>query len=278
MFEGKTLFIATRHHKEQVLAPLLEKVLGVCCVTDPSLDTDALGTFSGEVPRKSDPLQTAREKCRMGMAKSGCDLILASEGSFGPHPHLYFVPGNEELLLLMDVKNELEISAHTLSADTNFSGQDVSLESELLAFAQRARFPSHGLILRKSQDETEGMVKGITGQDQLLHAFNALKAQYGSAYVETDMRALYNPTRMRVIGEAAQQLLARIASRCPRCQAPGFWVSEAIPGLPCGQCGRPTRSAYAHLYRCLKCPFQEKRVFPHQKTQEDPGYCDFCNP
>ncbi len=278
MFEGRSLFIATRHCKEQVLAPLLEQSLGVRCFTDPGLDTDALGTFSGEVPRKSDPLQTAREKCRMGMEKSGCDLVLASEGSFGPHPHLFFVPGNEELLLLIDAKNDLEIRAHCLSADTNFGGQEVFYESELLEFARGARFPSHGLILRKSQDETDGMAKGITDQNRLLYVFKDLKTQYGAAYVETDMRALYNPTRMRVIGEAAQQLLTRIQSLCPRCQSPGFWVSEAIPGLPCSQCGRPTRSTYAHLYQCQKCHFQEKREFPHQKTWEDPGYCDFCNP
>ena len=37
--------IATKHKKEEVIAPILEKELGVICVTPIGLDTDKLGTF-----------------------------------------------------------------------------------------------------------------------------------------------------------------------------------------------------------------------------------------
>jgi len=47
MFERRRLIIATKHQKEQVIAPLLENTLGVSCFIDESFDTDTLGTFSG---------------------------------------------------------------------------------------------------------------------------------------------------------------------------------------------------------------------------------------
>lgn len=67
MFKGRNLLIATKHEKEKVIAPILEKELGVKCVVATNLDTDALGAFTGEVERKDDPVTTARNKCIMAM-------------------------------------------------------------------------------------------------------------------------------------------------------------------------------------------------------------------
>lgn len=50
-FQGRDWVIATRHGKEAVLAPILENALGLRITVPPDLDTDVLGTFSGEVPR-----------------------------------------------------------------------------------------------------------------------------------------------------------------------------------------------------------------------------------
>ena len=60
MFHNRRLIIATQHHKEKVIAPLFEEKLGVHCFTDSQLNTDVLGTFSGEVERNNDPITTAR--------------------------------------------------------------------------------------------------------------------------------------------------------------------------------------------------------------------------
>ncbi|MBA9076754.1 hypothetical protein [Rufibacter quisquiliarum] len=54
-FEGRTLVIATMHRKEEVIAPLAEKYLGVTCQVPLHFDSDALGTFSGEVERTQPP-------------------------------------------------------------------------------------------------------------------------------------------------------------------------------------------------------------------------------
>jgi hypothetical protein len=57
MFQGRKLLVATKHQKEQVIAPILEKEFAVQCYTSDSFDTDLLGTFSGEVKEKNDALK-----------------------------------------------------------------------------------------------------------------------------------------------------------------------------------------------------------------------------
>ena len=277
-FEGRTLVIASMHRKEEVLKPILEQGLGTLVQVAEGLNTDLLGTFSGEVARLADPLTTARKKCELALDLSGCDLALASEGSFGPHPAAFFLPANEEWLLLVDRKNNLEIHARHLSLETNFSGQEFSSLEELNAFASKVGFPSHGLILRKSKEELTGMHKGITDPQQLRTSAEQLLESQKSGYVETDMRAMFNPSRMQVIGETAQLLLQKLNSHCPSCQFPGFSVTSAEQGLPCSLCGTPSSAALAHLLVCSHCQHEAKVSFPHGKKTEDPQYCQVCNP
>lgn len=277
MFAGRKLAIATMHGKEKAIAPPLEKALGVTCITA-ALDTDTLGTFTGEIERTLDPVAAAREKCMQAMELTGCDMAVASEGSFGPHPFLFFVPADEEYLVFIDRKNGLEISVKELSTATNFAGQETRTEAELLAFAERVQFPSHGLILRPDKGAATGIVKGITQKEQLLAAFRQLMAAQGKVYAETDMRAMYNPSRMAVIETAAVKLAEKINSACPRCNTPGFGITDAKPGLPCSWCGAPTRSTLSFIYRCSHCNFVQEAMYPHGKQAEDPMYCDFCNP
>ena len=56
MFSGRKLLIATKHQKEKAIAPILEKELGVIAILASNLDTDVLGTFTGEIERKEDPI------------------------------------------------------------------------------------------------------------------------------------------------------------------------------------------------------------------------------
>ena len=277
-FEGRQLVIASMHQKEQVLQPLLEASLKVTVSVAYGLNTDLLGTFSGKIARIADPLTTARKKCELAMDLSGCDLAIGSEGFFGAHPSAFFLPANEEWLLLLDRKNGLEIHARHLSTATNFAGQAFSNLEELNDFANKVGFPSHGLILRRSKDELEGILKGITDPDQLRTAALQLLETQGAGFVETDMRAMYNPSRMQVIQETAELLLQKLNSFCPSCQLPGFAVTSAVPGLPCSLCGTPSSAALAHLLVCNHCQHQEKVDFPHGKKTEDPQYCQVCNP
>ncbi len=278
MFKGRRVVIATKHHKEKVIAPLFEKAFGLHCFTPENFDTDLLGTFTGEVERKDDPMITLRNKCLQAMELTNCDLGIASEGSFGPHPTMPYVHADDEFLIFIDQKKDLEIIERELSIKTNFNGTQVKTKEELIRFANHVKFPAHGLIIQKSADDSSEIIKGITNWDLLNESFQLFLKKYGEAYVITDMRALYNPTRMEVIKKAAEKLVNKINSCCPYCQTPGFGITDAKRGLPCELCRLPTRSVLSYIYVCKKCSFRKEETYPNQKKYEEPTYCDFCNP
>ncbi len=278
LFSGRKLIIATKHKKERVISPIFTEALAVICFTDDRLDTDELGTFTGEIERLDNVLGTARKKCMMAMELSGCDMAVASEGSFSPHPTLGFIHADDELLLFVDQKHHLEIAVRELSTNTNFNGEKIDSEKDLLSFAKRTKFPGHGLIVRRAPENNTDMVKGITDYATLKNVFYSLISKYGSAYVETDMRAMFNPTRMDVIQLTAQKLTDKINSSCPMCSTPGFGAVSAKPGLPCCNCGFPTKSTLLHAYQCVKCNYNENRFYPNGKRTEEPTFCDNCNP
>jgi hypothetical protein len=278
MFAGRNLIIATKHKKEQVIAPILEKAFGVNCIVPIEFDTDQLGTFSGEKERMDDPITTVRKKCKIAMESFHCDLGIASEGSFIPHPTLYFVPADDEFLIFIDKKNELEIIVRELSTNTNFNSAEVTSEEELLEFCTKVKFPTHGVILKDENIGFSVCEKGITEKEILLRTFHRILEYRGKVFVETDMRAMFNPTRMSVIENATHKLVNKINSRCPACNAPGFSIAEAKPGLPCRLCNTPTRSTLSLVYKCLKCSFVKTEMHPSGKLTEDPMYCDKCNP
>lgn len=277
MFRGRNLVIATMHEKEKVIAPILENKLGVKCRVALNLDTDKLGTFSGEVERKDDPITTARTKCLLAMKLTNFDLAVASEGSFGEHPSVFFAQADDEFLLFMDQKNDLEIIVRELSTDTNFNATEIKSEKELRDFAAKALFPSHGLILRKHKDDYSNLKKGIMNWPILFDSYHQLNTN-GIAFVETDMRALYNPTRMKVIEKATTKLAEKINSHCPECSCPDFGITDSKPGLPCEWCGFPTSSTLSYSYTCQKCNFIKEEKFPNKKIKENPMHCDRCNP
>lgn len=277
LFLGRELVIATMHKKENVIGPLVASKLGVRPFAPENINTDSLGTFTGEVERKADPLTTARQKCEIAMELTGCDLAIASEGSFGMHPSLIFVPGNEELVILIDKKNNLEIIGKKLSTETNFDAQLCENWEDLEAFAKKVHFPEHGLIIRNTQNDITQIHKGISNWVDLKKAFEQIKKNYNHAYVETDMRALYNPTRMNVISEATENMLYKALTTCEKCNTPGFGVTDIIQGLPCESCNEPTQSIMFFVNGCTKCGFSIKSPNP-DKISEDPMYCNYCNP
>ena len=253
MFQGRNLLIATKHKKEKVIAPILESQLGVKCFVAFDLDTDKLGTFTGEIER-------------------------IGEGSFGSHPSIFFAAADDEFLVLIDKKNNIEISTRELSLETNFNGSEIKTLEELQEFATKSNFPSHGLILRKSKEELEEITKGILNEKLLNETFFELIKNHGTAYIETDMRAMFNPSRMKVIEKATMKLVDKIKSLCPNCETPGFGVVDRKVGLRCYQCNFPTRSTLSYIYNCQKCNYKKEEEFPNGKKTEDPMYCDICNP
>lgn len=278
MFDGRLLVIATKHEKETVIAPIVEKSLGVNCVVPENFDSDQFGTFSGEIERKTSPLETARMKCYSAMDVTGCDLAVASEGSFGPHPSILFIPADDELLIFIDKKKNIEIVVRELSTDTNFNSKEINSMEELKSFAALVKFPSHALILKGKSQQHQKCMKGINDWDVLYEKYQELLCNGLNISAETDMRALYNPTRMSVIRKATLKLVDKIKSVCPYCQTPGFGVTDHREGLPCSLCGFKTKSTLSHISTCKNCTYTKEDLYPYGKTEEDPMYCDICNP
>ena len=270
--------IATKHQKELILAPVFEKELAVKCSVPISFDTDRFGTFTGEIRRSADALTTLREKCLTGMQILHADLGIASEGSFGPHPNIPFTAIDEEHLILIDLKHSLEIISSTISLETNYDHATLKTEEDLNTFATRALFPSHGVILRYELHGKVSYLKDLRNWKDLNAEFRRMAAGGGNIHAETDMRAMRNPTRLKVIGEAAIELIRKIQSVCPKCSAPGFDISDWIPGLPCRLCHSPTRSTISVRFLCKSCGHYLLKPNPSHKEFEDPMYCDRCNP
>lgn len=277
-FKARSLLIATKHGKEQVIAPLLEAAFSLRCHTPSDYDTDLLGTFTGEIEREKDPLSTVREKAKRAAEQYNADLVLASEGSFGPHPSIFFVQADEEWLLLYDARHHHEIIVREISTQTNFNGQSITSASDLESFAAKAGFPDHRLIIRNAVGSLAYIQKGIGDWGALTDAYKDCQQKHGTVYVETDMRAIYNPTRMEVIRAATEKLIEKMKTCCPACQIPGYGIVEVLPGLLCSLCASPTRSTRAYVYGCTSCGHRNVAPFPHGKTAEDPMYCDHCNP
>lgn len=276
-FAGRVAVLATMHRKEDAIAPPLETHLKVVVKVPPEFNTDAFGTFTGDIKRPSGQLTTARLKAAAVLRQTGESLAIASEGSFGPHLQIPFVACDRELVLLLDRQHQLEIVGECLSTDTNYRQQVVRSVQEAEAFAAAVGFPSHGLIVRA--DETL-IAKGIADADALAAAVAAALQQSSSptARIETDMRALYNPTRMGVIAQATQALLKVISQACPACGCPGFSEVKRWPGLPCGQCGTPTPMTLAVRHQCQQCQHQQDHRCPDSPPVADPSYCLYCNP
>ncbi len=281
-FANRVAVIATMHHKEQVIAPLVESALEVRTTVPPSFNTDSFGTFTRESERPADQLTTARLKAEAALKLTGETLAIASEGSFGPHPQIPFVACNRELVVLYDREHQLEVVGEVLSTQTNYQSQTVQSPQAALAFAQSAGFPEHGMVVMRAADPTPkgAFAKGITTETDLLQAVAAVLDQSPEqkAHIETDMRALHNPTRMAVIAQATQNLIETLAQHCPNCNYPGFSIVQRRPGLPCSLCKAPTLLTLSVLYCCQHCQFQQEEKFPDSLYFADPARCFYCNP
>ena len=277
-FAGRRLVIATMHGKEKVLAEPLEKAIGVHCVLPESFNTDRFGTFSGEVERPGDADFTLRLKCQAAMEATNCDLAIGSEGSFGPHPMMPFAAVGEERLMLTDRLHGLEIGVRSLSGFTNFQHAGISDWQALQAFAKSAGFPDHGLILSGNVEGEKQVFKGLHQIDKLQSAFRSLSAASDTITVQTDMRAMHNPTRMMAIARLCNELLDRIHRICKACSRPGFGEHHYNSGLPCAWCGTPTGRVLSIETRCSYCSHIEIEFYPDGVEAADPGNCLHCNP
>lgn len=271
--------LATLHGKAEALAPALLP-LGLQ-VHGVAVDTDALGTFSGDVERAGSAREVVIAKARLGMAASGLKLGLATEASFGPDPLIGFVPLHVELLALVDDLHGQVLVLEHATRDTNWQSKAVRTPDDAESLLLSSGFPEHAVLVRPNV-WTPGLPvhKGLRTRDAVASAITALAALSpdGKARIDTDMRAHMNPTRLRQIARLGAQLAQRLATPCPACGAPGFGRNGVITGLPCSDCGYPTELVLHERHHCGAC--DHELILPRSdgRTDTDPGTCPLCNP
>lgn len=280
LFADRKIAIATMHGKESIIAPLLKENFGLIPVTPANFNTDKYGTFTGEIKRYGNQLEAAQKKAYSAMELAGTDLAIASEGSFGAHPSLPFIQSNLELVILVDKKNGLEILGHHRTGNTNMDGQYIKSVDEAIDFADRVGFPEHGVIVRKSKDSKYGIHKDINTKEDLVATVNKMLNGWltKQIYIETDMRAHKNPTRMKAIEEATLDLIKNIESVCPKCETPGFVITDVKRGLKCSSCSSPTQLPMHEIYVCTKCSHEHAEPVKKCGDLADPMHCEYCNP
>lgn len=277
-FASKEVVFATKHEKEKILAPLFTE-LGLF-LNPAQIDTDLLGTFSGEQPRKASVRDTLKAKIQMAAdLHPSARFFLASEGSFIPHPFIGFINSNLETLLFFDKMENCEIYTEYLSTHVIAEEIEIDPHTNFQDFLKRNLFPSHGLIVRPA-DSFNTIYKGVRTEFELhqaiLNCF--MNSNNGKVLISTDQRAFQNPTRQKVIYQACLKMIESLNSLCPTCSYPGFSINDVINGLPCSECGFPAEIAKQVVYKCTKCKFIKVTDRPDGVHFTPPEQCQICNP
>lgn len=273
-YAGEKITFLTRHNKLPLILPPLES-LEIELVLNEDYDTDSLGTFTGERPRKLSPRECALQKAKLAAEYGNTRLGIGSEGSFGGGPFPGLMNWDEEILVLFDTNTGQKIVA-TASGPVTISNITIASLNELKD-ALNNHDESQGWIL-KTDDNIQ---KGLVGYKSIVEALGAEKLMLKENLLEPvelipDLRAMYCPERQEYIKSAAIQLANRMNSFCPKCNKPDFWAKDFERGLPCNLCGQATKEVKMYIKRCDCCFYMEKA--PAENKTADPGRCDYCNP
>lgn len=274
--------LVTKHGKAAAVASPFHEILGAE-VIEYNVDTDLLGTFTGEFPRNGSPIDCARQKCRMAAGQPGFEFeyVLSSEGSFGPHPYIPFAACDHEILYFVDLKRDFSLHMSRVDLNTNYKAEPLRSQEDLYRFAATAGFPAHAIILRSADNEPyQKIVKGLASREQIYDAFHdiMMHSQSRTVMAQTDMRAFCNPSRMAVIGMLAKDLASRLARACPECLLPGFGQKGLVKGLPCTFCATPTEMIKSEIHGCVKCDFKTNIGRSDHLAGAPREFCPTCNP
>lgn len=282
MYGNRNAVLATQHAKEKIFKRPVWHGLGLKLITPNNIDTDQLGTFSGEIPRKGTMKNTVLAKAKLGMELTQQTLAFANEGSFNPHPQAPFISCDIELGVFVDQEQQIEVYEQIMTTKTNHAQLEISNklnEVELAVFLEKIGFPQHAVIVKVHTNSDLLIYKGIQDYSELLDAIGRCLAQSinGTVQLETDMRAHLNPTRQQALRKLAFKLVRRLRTTCPACTTVGWGMIDIICGLPCMECETPTQLVKQEVFACVKCAHRLIQDIPN-KPHADPQFCDYCNP
>ena len=275
-YSGERAVLATLHQKGELIAPEFMQTFGMV-VEEVAVDTDSLGTFSGEIERIGSARDVVLNKARLGIKASGCPRGLASEGSIGADFYIPFIQSDVELIGFVDEELGIELVESFRSTDITAHTITIDSPTDLNDFLKKADFPHHKLIVRSVNKPISYCVKGISTEAVLLQAIADGLQQHPSLVVESDLRAHCSPSRAENIKKAAAKMAARLAQLCPDCSAPGWGVTGYIKGLPCAECGEVSEDALkSEILGCARCSFTHEGKSLAEVI--DPSRCNLCNP
>jgi hypothetical protein len=276
-YHNKKAALLTKHGKESVISKALNDAVGLEVVHKDSYDTDLFGTFTRDVDRAGNQLEAAIAKASKAMEISNVKLGIASEGLFTADPYAGMFPWNNEIVLLIDDERDIQIVGFASSSAQSYSATITDID-DLDEHLKKADFPSHCLVVRPEDQYHAQFSKGINSYQALQQALKWAKniSTTGQVFIENDLRAFANPTRMHNIQAASINLGEKLKSTCPNCGLPGFWITKLIAGLRCILCQNETKEVKFKVWQCAQCLYLENRAT--EKQYADPAKCDCCNP
>jgi len=278
-YYGKEIAFATKHQKHLIIAPFfLEKLSAK--IVNANVDTDTLGTFSGEIARLNSPFDTALIKAKWGMEELGLSFGIGSEGSIGADPVLPFINSDIETMVFCDGERDLVIEVSKRFTEIVAARITADPTTDLSEFLVRADFPRHKLIV--SGYKSSGKKFSVKGIDEIAKLSFAIaqiadKSNDKQVVIESDFRANSSPSRQKNLASLGNNLIARICALCPKCDCPGWGKEIYDRGLRCRDCDRLNPDAvHRELLGCVSCDFMVmKRVVA---TVLEPARCESCNP
>ena len=279
-YRHERIGLATIHGKHLAVAPPFRRVLGAEIVTAPDVDTDTLGTFSGEIARPAPVVETCALKAELAFQTMDVDCAIASEGSYGPIDSLPFNPAGVEIMAFVDRRRGLRLIETMGTHRTNwrllsFRAGDPGVRAAATAIG----FPDYGVFVICNSDRSRPIM-GLASLDEIAAAVDreAERSEDGTAILIADMRAHCNPTRMKVLRALAYKLARRLERLCPKCGTPGFGHIESRRGLPCESCSAPTHWIDFEVDGCSVCGHAETRPRKDGRTTASKLSCRACRP
>ena len=268
--------LATLHGKGEAIAPAFLEILGMQ-VNDFAINTDLLGTFSGDIERVGTPKEVVINKAKLAIAESKYRFGIASEGSIGTDPYIPFINSDIELMAFVDVERDFTLVESLRSTEIIASRTVLRKSDSLQDFLIKVDFPNHKLIVKSLDTPPSFLVKGIGHISALDESLASGFENLPELVIESDLRAHCSPSRMANIGKLAKRLAQRLSNLCPECSTPGWGIVDVERGLPCSDCGEISEDApKAEVLGCCKCSFSQKGKVIADSV--DPSRCELCNP